>query len=226
MNNINEKKTPIALTIAGSDSCGGAGIQADIKTFSANGVYGASVITSLTAQNTIRVKAIHSVNTNFIEDQIETVFEDLDIQAVKIGMLENVGVIECVAKSLKKVKAKNIVLDPVMVAKSGDKLLKDDAIESLKTLLIPLTDIITPNIPESAHLLSKRESNVINSMSENVIELYKLGAKSVLLKGGHLKSKTSDDLFYDGKIFETFSSERYRTKKYTWDRLYPFVCDC
>src|SRR5579872_83288 len=144
--------TAIAVTIAGSDSGGGAGIQADLKTFSALGVYGASVITALTAQNTQRVTAIHDVPADFIAAQMDAVFSDLAINAVKIGMLSNRIAIETVASGLRRHKAKNIVLDPVMVATSGDRLLAQDAIVVLSTELIPRALIVTPNLPEAAAL--------------------------------------------------------------------------
>ena len=145
--------TPIAVTIAGSDSGGGAGIQADLKTFSALGVYGASVITALTAQNTKGVTGIHDVPADFITAQIDAVFSDLDVSAVKIGMLSQPAVIEAVAAGLDRWKARNVVLDPVMVATSGDRLLNPEAIGVLKRVLIPRALVITPNLPEAAALL-------------------------------------------------------------------------
>src|SRR5262245_4027146 len=144
--------TAIAVTIAGSDSSGGAGIQADLKTFTALGVYGASVITALTAQNTRGVRAIHDVPADFIREQIDAVFSDLDIGAVKIGMLSQAATIEAVAQGLAANHAKNIVLDPVMVATSGDRLLVPDAAEALRKLLIPRALVVTPNLPEAAAL--------------------------------------------------------------------------
>jgi hydroxymethylpyrimidine/phosphomethylpyrimidine kinase len=145
--------TPIALTIAGSDSSGGAGIQADLKTFAALGVYGASVITALTAQNTQRVSAIHDVPAEFVAAQIDAVFSDLAVGAVKIGMLARADVIEAVAAGLDRWKATNVVLDPVMVATSGDRLLAPDAVDALERELLPRARVVTPNLPEAAALL-------------------------------------------------------------------------
>ncbi|MGC2043706.1 MAG: bifunctional hydroxymethylpyrimidine kinase/phosphomethylpyrimidine kinase, partial [Pseudolabrys sp.] len=145
--------TAIAVTIAGSDSSGGAGIQADLKTFAALGVYGASVITALTAQNTKGVSAIHDVPPDFIAAQIDAVFSDLDIGAVKIGMLSQATTIEVVSNRLDRYRARNIVLDPVMIATSGDRLLASDAVEALRRLLIPRALVVTPNLPEAAALV-------------------------------------------------------------------------
>src|ERR1700704_7080207 len=146
---------PIALTIAGSDSSGGAGIQADLKTFAAFGVYGASVLTALTAQNTQGVSGIHQVPADFVTAQIDAVFGDLDVKAVKIGMVSERAVIEAIVAGLKRWSPRHIVLDPVMVATSGDRLLAPDAIDALRTKLIPRADIITPNLPEAAALLEE-----------------------------------------------------------------------
>ena len=145
-------RVPIALTIAGSDSGGGAGIQADLKSFSANRVYGASVITALTSQNTLGVTGIHDVPADFITAQLDAVFSDLRVDAVKIGMLSQVPVIEAVAASLDKYQAANIVLDPVMVATSGDLLLAEQAVDAVKSTLMPLADLVTPNLHEAAKL--------------------------------------------------------------------------
>src|SRR5690242_15960695 len=158
--------TPIALTIAGSDSGGGAGIQADLKTFSALGVYGASVITALTAQNTRGVTGIHDVPPAFITAQIDAVFSDLSVHAVKIGMLSQPAAIQAVAAGLERHKAKNVVLDPVMVAASGDRLLAPDAITVLRTVLIPRASVITPNLPEAAALLDAPEAETEVEMRE------------------------------------------------------------
>ncbi len=202
---------PIALTIAGSDSGGGAGIQADIKAMSALGVYAASVITALTAQNTCKVHSIYPVSTDFIQDQIHTVFEDLDIKAVKIGMLGTSAIIQAVADALRDYPQIPIVLDPVMVAKSGDKLLQDDAIESLKDSLLPMAQIITPNLPEAAVLTGMNEPTSLDEMRV-VLEVFKeMQIKSILLKGGHLGGDTSDDLFFDGQIETCLSTPRINT---------------
>src|SRR5215467_3625515 len=147
--------TPVALTIAGSDSSGGAGIQADLKSFAALGVYGASAITALTAQNTKGVSGIHAVPPEFLEAQIDAVFSDLEVGAVKIGMVAQLASIEAIASALRRWSPKYVVLDPVMVASSGDRLLAADAIEGLRTKLIPLATVITPNLPEAAALLNE-----------------------------------------------------------------------
>lgn len=190
-------KTPIALTIAGSDSGGGAGIQADLKTFSALGAYGASVITALTAQNTREVRAILDIPAAFIESQMDAVCDDLSVQAVKIGMLSQPEVISSVANKLRQHALTNVVLDPVMVAKSGDKLLADDAVAHLREHLLPLATLITPNLPEAAVLLSCPEPHDEATMLEAANGLQRLGARAVLLKGGHLKGSSSADLLLD-----------------------------
>ncbi len=184
-----------ALTIAGSDSGGGAGIQADLKTFSAIGCYGMSVITALTAQNTVAVTGIHPVPPAFIGRQIDAVLTDIGTDAVKIGMLHSPEVIATVADALRRHHATNIVLDPVMVAKSGDKLLQDDAVQALKSTLIPLANIITPNLPEASVLLG-RKITVENQMEGACRDLAALGCKAVLLKGGHLDGANSPDFLY------------------------------
>ncbi|WP_420547679.1 bifunctional hydroxymethylpyrimidine kinase/phosphomethylpyrimidine kinase [Curvivirga sp.] len=188
-------KTAIALTIAGSDSGGGAGIQADLKAMSALGTYGASVITALTAQNTTEVRAIYDVPADFIACQIDTVLDDLKVDAIKIGMLSQVDVIEAVADRL-KVKAPNIpvVLDPVMVAKSGDKLLQDNAIEALRRHLVPLATLMTPNLPEAGVLLGQDAPIDPESMKKCGLALMALGASAVLMKGGHLTGEECVDL--------------------------------
>jgi hydroxymethylpyrimidine/phosphomethylpyrimidine kinase len=191
--------TPIALTIAGSDSSGGAGIQADLKTFSALGVYGASVVAALTAQNTKGVTGIHDVPAAFITAQIDAVFGDLDVRAVKIGMLSQVPAIEAVAKGLDRHAAQNIVLDPVMVATSGDRLLARNAVEAMRTLLIPRALVITPNLPEAAALLDTSVAHDEKDMEAQARALLKLGTQAVLIKGGHGDAPESVDLLVDAK---------------------------
>ena len=181
-----------ALTIAGSDSGGGAGIQADLKTFSALGCYGMSVITALTAQNTCEVRAISEVPADFVTAQIDAVLSDIGCDAVKIGMLNRPETIEAVAGGLKRYGAGPIVLDPVMVAKSGDKLLQDSAVEALKELLLPLADVLTPNIPE-AEVLTGRAISTPDQMEAAGRELQAAGAGNVLMKGGHLDGFDSHD---------------------------------
>ena len=203
---------PRALTIAGSDSGGGAGIQADLKTFTAHKVYGASVITSVTAQNTKGVIGIHDLPAVFVEKQIESVIGDIGFDSIKIGMLSNKEIIELVSKKISELNLENIVLDTVMVATSGDKLLKDDSINALKTDLIPLVDIITPNIYE-AELLTKLKISSLDDMKDAATHLIKLNCNYVLVKGGHLKnSDFSIDILYDGNRFDEFKSKRIDTK--------------
>nr|WP_314384947.1 bifunctional hydroxymethylpyrimidine kinase/phosphomethylpyrimidine kinase [uncultured Cardiobacterium sp.] len=185
--------TSIALTIAGSDSGGGAGIQADLKTFSALGVYGASVITAVTAQNTRAVTAVEAISPALIRAQIEAVFADLPPQAVKTGMLGDSQTICTVAESLAAVALPYLVIDPVMVAKSGDKLLADAAIATLRERLIPLATLITPNLPEAGELLG-RPVTTRDDMPQAAADLLALGCHAVLLKGGHLAGDASDDL--------------------------------
>jgi hydroxymethylpyrimidine/phosphomethylpyrimidine kinase len=218
---------PIGLTIAGSDSSGGAGIQADLKTFSALGVYGASVVTALTAQNTLGVTAIHDPPPEFIGEQIDAVFDDLAIAAVKIGMLSRVEVIEIVAGRLAArgaavataprtsaagSSAPPIVLDPVMIAKSGAVLLQGDAVAALRARLLPMARIVTPNIPEAAALTGLSERDVTSAPERACEQLAALGAQAVVLKGGHAGGATSDDLFYDGRTFARLSAPRIATK--------------
>ena len=189
--------TPIAVTIAGSDSSGGAGIQADIKTFSALGVYGASVIAALTAQNTRGVTAIHDVPPAFVTAQMDAVFSDLDVGAVKIGMLSNPGIIETVAAGLARHGQDRVVLDPVMIAASGDRLLAPEAVDTLRRVLIPRALIITPNLPEAAALLEGPVARNEIEMREQARRLLALGCRSVLIKGGHASGPESVDLFLD-----------------------------
>jgi hydroxymethylpyrimidine/phosphomethylpyrimidine kinase len=177
--------TAIAVTIAGSDSGGGAGIQADLKTFSALGVYGASVITALTAQNTRGVTGIHDVPPDFVTAQIDAVFSDLHVDAVKIGMLSRPATIKAVAAGLEKYRQRRIVLDPVMVAASGDPLIADEAVAVLLETLIPMAVIVTPNLPEAARLLGEGVAEDRKGIEAQASRLLQRGAKAVLLKGGH-----------------------------------------
>jgi hydroxymethylpyrimidine/phosphomethylpyrimidine kinase len=204
--------TPIAVTIAGSDSGGGAGIQADMKTFAALGVYGASVITALTAQNTHGVFGIHDVPREFIRAQIDAVFSDLKVDAVKIGMLSHPAVIEVVAAGLDKYQQKKVVLDPVMVATSGDRLLAPDAVEVLRRELIPRALVITPNLPEAAALLDAPIAESETMMREQGERLLALGAKAVLIKGGHAGGAESVDLLVEPTAVARLASERVATK--------------
>jgi hydroxymethylpyrimidine/phosphomethylpyrimidine kinase len=217
MNELSKKQNSIrqyckVLTIAGSDSGGGAGIQADLKTFSAIGCYGMSVITALTAQNTQGVKGIHAVPPAFAVEQIEAVLSDIGADAIKIGMLYSAELIEAVAQALKKHGARKIVLDPVMVAQSGDKLLQDDAIEAIKTHLMPLADVVTPNLPEASVLCGMQLTQWSDIESAAEI-LAKFGSRSILIKGGHGDAHKSTDLLFlagEGR-FVSLEADRIKT---------------
>ena len=206
------RPVPIALTVAGSDSSGGAGIQADLKTFSALGVYGASVITALTAQNTQGVSAIHDVPDDFIAAQMDAVFSDLSVDAVKIGMLSRPGAIRAVAAGLARHGARRVVLDPVMVAASGARLLTDDSLADLKALLLPAADLITPNLPEAAALLGAEPAGDEEEMRRQGEALLALGARAVLMKGGHGEGPQSVDLLVTGEGTARFSAARLPTR--------------
>jgi hydroxymethylpyrimidine/phosphomethylpyrimidine kinase len=188
----------VALTIAGSDSGGGAGIQADLKSFSALGVYGASVITALTAQNTLGVQGIEPIDPAFVRRQMDSVFSDLRIDAVKIGMLGGPDTVAAVADGLLAWRPPNIVLDPVMVAKGGDRLLRDEAVAALRERLLPLADLVTPNLPEAGALLDRPAPTGQARMVEAAAGLRALGPAAVLLKGGHLGTEASPDLLDTG----------------------------
>ena len=201
------------LTIAGSDSGGGAGIQADIKSISANGCYAASAITAITAQNTIGVTAVQGLPIPLIEEQIDAVLSDIGADSIKIGMLHSGEVVRAVAGMLKKYHITNIVLDPVMVAKSGDKLIEDEAIEVLKDVLMPMARVITPNIPEAEILLGES----INHQEDMPLAAERLGKRygvSVLLKAGHMSEEQLIDIFYNQETEETVSitSQRIHTQ--------------
>jgi hydroxymethylpyrimidine/phosphomethylpyrimidine kinase len=207
------KRVPIALTIAGSDSSGGAGIQADIKSMSANGVYAASVLSVLTAQNTRGVTAIHDVPPEFISAQIDAVFSDLRVDAVKIGMLSRPQSIVAVADGLKKWQARNIVLDPVMVAESGDALIADDAVSVLVEKLFPVCALITPNRHEAARLTSSAPAKSDEQVVEQANEISTLArGAAVLLKGGHGEGATSRDLLVSAGDQRWFEAPRVDTR--------------
>ena len=203
---------PIALTIAGSDSSGGAGIQADLKSFAALGVYGASVITALTAQNTRGVTGIHQVPADFVTAQIDAVFGDLDVAAVKIGMVADLAVIDAIAAGLRKWSPGHIVLDPVMVATSGDRLLAAEAVDALRTKLIPLASLITPNLPEAADLLGEAVATSEAAVEDQGRRLLLLGARAVLIKGGHGQGPESTDYLIDGNGVVTLAAPRVATR--------------
>ena len=188
------ERAPVALTVAGSDSGGGAGIQADLKTFSALGVYGASVVTALTAQNTRTVRAVHAAPPDFVAEQLRCVLEDIAVDAIKIGMLASVPVIESVAAVLAEHPGVPVVLDPVMVAKSGDALLAPDARDALVGRLCPLADLVTPNVPEAAVLLGVGPAGSPEELEEQARALAALGGGAVLAKGGHLDGPACTDV--------------------------------
>lgn len=204
--------TPIAVTIAGSDSSGGAGIQADLKTFSALGVYGASVIAALTAQNTTTVAAVYAVPPDFVAAQMDAVFTDLAAGAVKIGMLGDADVIATVAAGLDRHGQTNVVLDPVMVASSGRRLLAPHAIDALRTELLPRALVITPNLPEAAALLDADEAKDEASMLQQAERLIALGANAVLMKGGHAGGAESADLLVTATASIRVTGERIATR--------------
>lgn len=202
-------KIPKAMTIAGSDSGGGAGVQADLKTFAALGVYGASTLTAITAQNTVAVTTVHDIPTDVITAQIDAVLTDIGADAVKTGMLSSSDIIECVCEALEVHGVQRLVVDPVMIAKSGDALLREDAIGSLRTRLLPLAMVVTPNIPEAEALT---ETTIVSDAdvrraAEAVVGM---GARSVVVKGGHREGPATD-LFYDGKEFKEFTAPRFDT---------------
>jgi hydroxymethylpyrimidine/phosphomethylpyrimidine kinase len=203
--------TAIAVTIAGSDSGGGAGIQADLKTFSALGVYGASVITALTAQNTRGVSGIHDVPPEFIAAQIDAVFSDFAVGAVKIGMLSQPAVIEAVAAGLDRWRQVNVVLDPVMVATSGDRLLNPQAIDVLKRVLIPRALVITPNLPEAAALIDAPIAQSEGAMRAQAERILAAGARAVLIKGGHGEGTESVDLMVEANSVTRLVAPRVPT---------------
>jgi len=199
-----------ALTIAGSDSGAGAGIQADLKTFAALGVYGTSAITAITAQNTIGVTALLAVKPKLVGAQIDAIIADIGAHAVKTGMLANTAILEIVAKKIRQHGLINIVVDPVMVATSGDLLIEKSAVAALRSKLIPLATIVTPNIPE-AEVLAGMKLRGADEIREAAIRIVKMGAKAVLIKGGHLKG-SAVDLYYDGKKFVALNAPRIRSK--------------
>lgn len=203
---------PRALTIAGSDSGGGAGIQADLKTFSALGVYGASAITAVTAQDTQRVYGVVELAPEFIAAQIDAVLGDIGADAVKTGMLSSAPIVETVADCLKRWEVTTLVVDPVMVATSGDRLLREDAVSALKTHLMPLALVVTPNVPE-AELLVGRQLQTWDALRDAAREIHAMGARNVVMKGGHRQQDAVvTDLLFDGRDFREFSVPRVQTQ--------------
>ncbi|EGW39483.1 bifunctional hydroxymethylpyrimidine kinase/phosphomethylpyrimidine kinase [Desulfosporosinus sp. OT] len=198
------------LTIAGSDCSGGAGIQADLKTFSAHGVYGMSVITAVTAQNTQGVTAVQDISRDVIGKQIEAIFDDIEVDGVKVGMVSQVQTIEVIAELLRHYAPQTIVVDPVMVSKSGYHLLNPEAEVTLIKELLPLATLVTPNIPE-AEVMTQTSIQTLEQMEEASRIIYQMGVKNVLLKGGHLEDDAID-ILYDGQEFSYFFSSRIATK--------------
>jgi hydroxymethylpyrimidine/phosphomethylpyrimidine kinase len=203
--------TAIALTIAGSDSSGGAGIQADLKTFTALGVYGASVITAITAQNTLGVQAVFTLPTAIIAAQMKSVASDLRVGAIKTGMLGDRATVETVVKGIAQFGAR-LVVDPVMVATSGDELLTPDAVDAVRTRLIPLADVVTPNLREAARLLERPIAASIEEMEAQANRLLAFGAKAVLLKGGHGEGSEATDILATASATQRFSAPRIATR--------------
>lgn len=197
------------LTIAGSDSSGGAGIQADLKTFSAHGVFGMSVITAVTAQNTQGVFAVQDIDTEVIAKQIEAIFDDIAVDALKVGMVSRSETIRTVAAGLQKYNARNIVIDPVMISKSGYHLLQPDAVEALITCLLPLATVVTPNIPE-AEEITGLTITTLEEMEQAARAIHQLGPQYVLLKGGH-RAEDATDILFDGQTFHHLRAPRVAT---------------
>jgi hydroxymethylpyrimidine/phosphomethylpyrimidine kinase len=198
-----------ALTIAGSDSGGGAGVQADLKTFSALGVFGMSAITAITAQNTLGVTAVHEIPPEIVAAQIDAVVTDIGVDAAKTGMISNTEIIRVVAAKVREHGISTLVVDPVMVATSGDRLLREDAVEALRTELLPLATVVTPNLPE-AEVLIGREIGGLDAMREAARAIVGLGVRSVIVKGGHLAGDAVD-VFYDGSTFTELPARRIET---------------
>lgn len=207
---MTQTTVPRALTIAGSDSGGGAGIQADIKTFTALGVYGMTAITSVTAQNTCAVTGVHDLPPAFVAEQIDLVARDIGVDAAKTGMLSNADIIEAVADRVRANNIRKLVVDPVMVAKSGDALLQEAAREALTTLILPLAFVVTPNIPET-EVLTGIVIGSLEDIHEAAQKLHRMGARNVLIKGGHLDSIDATDYLFDGKEFSEYSVNRIDT---------------
>jgi hydroxymethylpyrimidine/phosphomethylpyrimidine kinase len=200
---------PRALTIAGSDSGGGAGIQADLKTFAALGVYGMTAVTAVTAQNSLGVESVVELDPEIISQQIHAVVSDIGVDAVKTGMLANAAIVSRVARELARLELKNLVVDPVMVAKGGHRLLRPDAVAAVKHELLPLAMLVTPNI-EEAEVLTNRQIRDLEGMREAAVRIQELGPRQVLITGGHLPGSPVD-LYYEGHNFGEYATERIDT---------------
>ena len=201
----------VALTIAGSDASGGAGIQADLKTFQAHGVFGMSAITAVTVQNTQKVYDIQEILPKIVHDQIICLFDDIKIHAVKIGMVSSIELIQTIATALTTVESPPIVLDPVMISKSGYRLLNQDAQDALTHYLFPLAEVVTPNIYEAEALVGRKIATV-EDMKQAALDILSLGAKKVVVKGGHLKEDRATDILSDGLEFKALKSHWVKTK--------------
>lgn len=202
---------PVALTIAGSDSGGGAGIQADLKTFQAIGVYGTSAITALTAQNTLGVRGVHEAPPELVAAQIDAVAEDIGIDGAKTGMLSSAPIIRAVAERVHRWEISSVlVVDPVMVAKGGDRLLREDAVRALVEQMVPLAAVVTPNLPEAEVILGHAIADDDEAIRAAAREIHSLGARSVVLKGGH-RTGTARDVFFDGDRWEVLEASRIDT---------------
>lgn len=206
------ERIPNVLSIAGSDPSGGAGVQADLKAFSALGAYGMCAVTALTAQNTTGVRGVSGVDPAFLRDQIDAVFDDVRVDAVKIGMVGSAASVKAVAECLERYQPAVVVLDPVMVAKSGDRLIDDAAVAGLRERLLPLASVVTPNLPETAVLLEDRHAPAaIDAMEAAGLRLLRLGARAVLVKGGHLDGDAVTDVLCEPTGTRTYGSERVLT---------------
>ena len=203
--------TAIALTIAGSDSSGGAGIQADLKTFAALGVYGTSAITAITAQNTIGVTAVQALSADLVTAQIEAVAGDMKLDAVKTGMLANSSIVEAVAAAISALDLPSVVVDPVMIAKSGDRLFDQEALAALRSELLPRARVVTPNVPE-AEVIADMRITSLDEAREAARRIHKLGPASVVVKGGHLPGDEAIDLLFDGRTFSEYRTPRIETR--------------
>ena len=206
---MTQSSVPKAMTIAGSDSGGGAGIQADLKTFAALGVYGTVTLTAITAQNTVGVYGVHEIPTDMIVAQMDAVMSDIGADAVKTGMLSSQEIVEVVAAQVAKHGIRSLVVDPVMVAKSGDALLRDDAVNAVCTKLVPLAAVVTPNIPE-AEALTGTTIESDDDVREAARMIVSMGARTVVVKGGHREGPAADVL-YDGSEFQVFTAPRINT---------------
>lgn len=212
MNTISNtpSRLPVALTIAGSDSCGGAGIQADLKTFQALGVYGMSAVTAVTVQNTVKVYNVQEMAPHIVHDQITCLFADIEIQAVKIGMVSSAACIEAIADALDHVQRPPVVLDPVMISKSGYHLLDQNARKTLIQKLFPFAEVVTPNIHEAEAIVGSAITTEIQ-MRAAAQAIVDLGARKVVVKGGHMSGTHATDIVFDGQVFKKVRSERFET---------------